>query len=137
VSDEYGEEASATTPYAENGVARRLRHEGREKRSRMCRCIDDQMGCVWRVGPRHDPFNSVWVNPARASCGARVVASARSAGSVRHDYFLFYKKIYIHMYILYSILQTLEHDVLLVRQLHPVSSSLLPLGCGFKPHMLH
>jgi hypothetical protein len=33
VSDEYGEEAS--TPTAENGVARRWRHEGREKRSRM------------------------------------------------------------------------------------------------------
>jgi hypothetical protein len=35
VSDEYGEEASAPTPYAENRVVRRWRHEGREKRSRM------------------------------------------------------------------------------------------------------
>jgi hypothetical protein len=34
VSDEY-EEAPAPTPSAENGVARRCRHEGREKRSRM------------------------------------------------------------------------------------------------------
>jgi hypothetical protein len=35
VSDEYGKEAPALTPSAENGVARRWRHEGREKRSRM------------------------------------------------------------------------------------------------------
>jgi hypothetical protein len=34
VSDEYGEEASAPTPFAENEVARRWRYEGREK-SRM------------------------------------------------------------------------------------------------------
>jgi hypothetical protein len=32
--DEY-EEAHAPTPSPENGVARRWRHEGREKRSRM------------------------------------------------------------------------------------------------------
>jgi hypothetical protein len=35
VSDEYREEAPVLTPSAENGVARRRRHEGREKRSRM------------------------------------------------------------------------------------------------------
>jgi hypothetical protein len=35
VSDEYREEAPAPTPSAENGVVRRWRHEGREKRSRM------------------------------------------------------------------------------------------------------
>jgi hypothetical protein len=35
VSDEYGEEAPAPMPFAENGVTRRWRHEGREKRSRM------------------------------------------------------------------------------------------------------
>jgi hypothetical protein len=35
VSDEYGEEMHAPTPSAENGVARRWRHEGREKISRM------------------------------------------------------------------------------------------------------
>jgi hypothetical protein len=35
VSDEYGEKAHAPTPFAENGVARRWRHEGREKRSKM------------------------------------------------------------------------------------------------------
>jgi hypothetical protein len=35
LSDEYGEDMSAPTPSAENGVSRRRRHEGREKRSRM------------------------------------------------------------------------------------------------------
>jgi hypothetical protein len=35
MSDEYGEEAHAPTPSTENGVARRWRHEGREKRNRM------------------------------------------------------------------------------------------------------
>jgi hypothetical protein len=35
VSDEYGEETLAPMLYAENGVMRRWRHEGREKRSRM------------------------------------------------------------------------------------------------------
>jgi hypothetical protein len=30
--DEYGEEAHAPTPSIENGVARRRRHEGREKK---------------------------------------------------------------------------------------------------------
>jgi hypothetical protein len=35
VSDEYREEAHAPTPSTESGVARRWRHEGREKRSRM------------------------------------------------------------------------------------------------------
>jgi hypothetical protein len=44
---------------------------------------------------------------------------------------------YIHIYNLYSILKTLGHDVPLVRQLHPVSSALLPSGRGFEPHLLH
>jgi hypothetical protein len=35
VSDEYGEEAHAPTPFVEIEVVRRWRHEGREKRSRM------------------------------------------------------------------------------------------------------
>jgi hypothetical protein len=35
VSDEYEEEAPAPTPSTENRVARRRRHDGREKRSRM------------------------------------------------------------------------------------------------------
>jgi hypothetical protein len=34
VSDEYGDEAPAPTPSVENGVARRWRHEGREKKNR-------------------------------------------------------------------------------------------------------
>jgi hypothetical protein len=44
------------------------------------RDIDGQMGRVWRAGLRHDPFNSAWANPARATCDAWAVASARSAG---------------------------------------------------------
>jgi hypothetical protein len=35
VSDEYGEEAHAPTPSAENRVVRRWRHEEREKRNMM------------------------------------------------------------------------------------------------------
>jgi hypothetical protein len=66
------------------------------------------MGHVWRAGLRHDPFNSVWTNPARAPCGVWAVASARSASPARHDYFLFYKKSYIHMYNLYSIYKHLS-----------------------------
>jgi hypothetical protein len=69
-----------------------------------CEGIDDQMGRVWQVGLGHNPFNSAWANPTRASC--RVVASTRSADPVWHDYiFSFYKKSYIHMYNLYSILK--------------------------------
>jgi hypothetical protein len=41
------------------------------------------------------------------------------------------------MYSLYSILKTLEHDVLLVRRLYPVSLALLPPWRGFKLHLLH
>jgi hypothetical protein len=72
VSDEYRDEAYAPMPSAENGVARRQRHEGREKRSRManevaaieamqslsCGGIDSQMSRIWRVGPVHNLFNS-------------------------------------------------------------------------------
>jgi hypothetical protein len=80
------------------------------------------MGCVWWIGPGHDPFNSAWASLARATCRAWAVALARSDGPARHNYIiLFYKKLYIHIYNLYSILKTLEHDVLLVRWLHPVS----------------
>jgi hypothetical protein len=35
MSDEYGEEAHAPMPSAENGVVRRRSHEGIEKRTRM------------------------------------------------------------------------------------------------------
>jgi hypothetical protein len=41
------------------------------------------------------------------------------------------------MYNLYSILKTPEHDVLLVGQIRPMSPTLLPLGCGFKPQLLY
>jgi hypothetical protein len=41
------------------------------------------------------------------------------------------------MYNLYSILKIIDHDVLLVRRLHLVSSTLLSLGLRFKPHLLH
>jgi hypothetical protein len=41
------------------------------------------------------------------------------------------------MYNLYSILKTIDHDVLLVRRLHSLSHALLPLGLGFEPHLLH
>jgi hypothetical protein len=54
-----------------------------------CGGIDGQMSRVWWAGPRHDPFNSAWANPARASCGAWAVDSARSAGSAWHDFFYF------------------------------------------------
>jgi hypothetical protein len=41
------------------------------------------------------------------------------------------------MYNIYSILKTLDYDVLLVIRLHSVSPALLPLGFGFEPHLLH
>jgi hypothetical protein len=41
------------------------------------------------------------------------------------------------MYNLYSILKIAEHDVLLVRRLHPVSPVLLPSWRGFEPHLMH
>jgi hypothetical protein len=52
-------------------------------------------------------------------------------------YILFYKKTYIHIYNLYSILKTSEHDVLLIIQLYPVSPALFPSGHVFEPHLLH
>jgi hypothetical protein len=66
-----------------------------------CGDIDGQMGRVWRAGPRHDPFNGVWANPARASCGAWAVASARSAGPTRHNYFFILQKNHIYTCIIY------------------------------------
>jgi hypothetical protein len=142
VSDEYGEEASAPTPSAENGVAWMWRHEGRERRSRMTNEVVANEartiiivrryrwpnGHVWRAGPRHDPLNSVWANPARAPCGAWAVASARSAGPARHNHFFILQKNYIYIYTIY--IQYYKH-------LSPVSSTLFPSGCGFKPHLLH
>jgi hypothetical protein len=75
-------------------------------------------------GAGHDPFNSAWASPTRLSCRVWVVASARSADPARHDYIFFIlQNSYIHMYNLYSILKIIDHDVLLVRQLHLVSPS--------------
>jgi hypothetical protein len=95
------------------------------------------MSRVWRAGPGHDPFNSVWASPTRASCHAGAVASARSADSARHDYIFFIlQKNRIYMYNLYSILKTIYHDVLLVRRLHLVSPALLPSGLGFEQEVV-
>ena len=41
------------------------------------------------------------------------------------------------MYNLYSILKTIDHDVLLVRRLHLVSPALLPLGLKFEHRLLY
>jgi hypothetical protein len=72
-----------------------------------CGGIDRQMGRVWQGDPRHDPFNSVWANPARAPCGAWVVASARSAGPARHDYFFILQKIiYTYVQFIFNIINT-------------------------------
>jgi hypothetical protein len=97
-------------------VARRWRHEERERKEVEWRTrwwqlrqgsslswggIDGQMSRVWRAGSRHDPFNSAWANPARASCGAWVVASARSAGPARHNYFFVLQKNHIYICTIY------------------------------------
>jgi hypothetical protein len=62
------------------------------------------MDCVWRADLRHDPFNSAWANPTRASCGARAVASARSAGPARHGFFILQKIIYTYVQFLFNII---------------------------------
>jgi hypothetical protein len=67
---------------------------------------------------------------------AWAVASARSAGPAQHDYIFYFKK-NVYIYNLYSILKTIEHDVLLVRQLHLVFSALVPSGHGFESHLMH
>jgi hypothetical protein len=55
----------------------------------------------------HDPFNSDWANPARASCGAWAVASGRSAGPTRHNnLFYFTKIIYTYVQFIYNIINT-------------------------------
>jgi hypothetical protein len=111
VSDEYGEETPAPTPSAEDGVARKQRHERGEKRSRMAKevMITDARTIIivrryrWS-GPGHDPFNSAWSSPARASCRVWAVASVRSAGPVRHNYIFFIlKKSYIYIQFISNI----------------------------------
>jgi hypothetical protein len=82
--------------------------------------------------------NDLMLARAKNACRAWAVASARSAGSARYYYiFLILQKTYIHIYNLYSILKTSEHNVLLVRQLHPVYLVLHPWGHGFELHLLH
>jgi hypothetical protein len=123
----------------------------KQRPSLSCEGIDGQMGCGWRAGLGHAPFNNAWASPTRAACRVWDVASARSADPTRlhsvspallpsgfgFDIFLFYKKSYIHMYNIYSIFKTLDYDVLLVIRLHSMSSTLLSSGFGFKPHLLH
>jgi hypothetical protein len=71
-----------------------------------CGGIDGQMGRVWRAGPRHDPFNSAWANPARAPCSAWTVASTRSAGLTQHDFFILQKIIYTYVQFIFNIINT-------------------------------
>jgi hypothetical protein len=113
----HGGGACSYALYREYGVARRWRHEGRERKEVEWRTrwwqlrrgpslswggMNDQMSRVWRAVPRHDPFNSAWANPSRAACDAWPVASVYSADLVRRDYFFILQK--KHMYNLYSIL---------------------------------
>jgi hypothetical protein len=70
-------------------------------------------------------------------CRAWFVALAYSAVPTQRNYiFYFTKNLYTYIQFIFNI-KTFEHDVLLVRQLHLVSATLLPLGHGFKPHLLH
>jgi hypothetical protein len=55
----------------------------------------------------------------------KAVVSAHSAGLTRHDFY--FKKAYIHIYNLYLILKTSDHDVVLVKQLYPMSLVLVSL----------
>jgi hypothetical protein len=99
-----------------------------------CEGIDGQMSRVWRAGPRHDPFNSVWASSTQASCRAWAVASAHSAGSARHDYFFILEKNCIYICTLY--IQYLKHISMKFYWLAVVSPALLPLWHRFKPHLL-
>jgi hypothetical protein len=79
----------------------------RQEPSLSCGGIGGQMGRVLRASRRHDPFNSVWANLTRASCGAWAVASARSAGPARHDYFSILQKIiYTYVQFIFGIINT-------------------------------
>jgi hypothetical protein len=92
VSDEYREEAHALTPSIENEVARRWRHEGREKRSRMTNETVTTGAWTIIIVRRYR-----WPNePCLDQPGTSVVRClGRRPGLARHNYFLFYKKIYI------------------------------------------
>jgi hypothetical protein len=98
-----------------------------------CGGIDGQMGRVWRAGPRHDPFNSAWANPARASCGAWAVALARSAVPARHDYFFYFT---YHIYICTIYIQYYKHISMVFHWLDSFVQCLLPFfhqGVGSNP----
>jgi hypothetical protein len=145
MSDEYGEEAPTPTLSAENGWREDGGTRGERKEaewqmswrqlrrvpSLSCIGIDGQIGHVSRAGPRHDPFNSACANLSWSSCRAWAVASAHSAGPAQHDYIFYFTKIHIYICTIY------EHDVLLVRRLHPLSLPLLPPGHRFIPHLQH
>ena len=88
-------------------------------------------------GPARGTTHLILSGPAWHKRRAWAVASSRSASPTRPDYiFLFYKKLYIHIYNLYLILKTFEHDVL-VRWLRPVSLALLPSARAFEFHLFH
>jgi hypothetical protein len=71
-----------------------------------CWGIDGQMGCVWRAGPIHGPFNNFWASPTRAPCRAWAVASARSAGPAWHIFFILQIIVYTYVQFTFNIKNT-------------------------------
>jgi hypothetical protein len=62
---------------------------------------------VVSVGPGHDPFNSGWASPARATYRALAVASARSADPARHYcFFILQKIVYTYVQFIFNIKNT-------------------------------
>jgi hypothetical protein len=51
-------------------------------------------------------------------------------------FFILQKILYRYVQFIFNI-EKPEHDVLLIRWLHPMSSALLPTGRGLEPHLLH
>jgi hypothetical protein len=117
----------------ETGSRTRWRRLSRES-SLSCRGIDGQIGRVWRSGLGHDPFNSVWDSPTRASCRAWSVTSVRNVARSNTIIFFYFTKnhIYTQVQFIFNI-KTHEHDVLLVRQLHPVSPPFFHQGVVLNP----
>jgi hypothetical protein len=118
VSIEYGDEVHAPTSSTENGVVRRWRHEGREKRSRMmnevvateARTTITVRRYRWPNRPclashRGTTHLIVSANPARALCGAWAVVSARSAGPSR-IFFILQEIIYTYVQFIFNIINT-------------------------------
>jgi hypothetical protein len=55
----------------------------------------------------HNPFNSAWASPAQATYRVWAVASARNAGSARHDYiFMLQKIVYTYVQFIFNIENT-------------------------------